>query len=165
VEKLHGPPSNSLSCNAVPFGGITCAVTSAASPLAVVCALIEREGRVLIAQRPAHKHLALAWEFPGGKIEAGESPEAALCREIGEELNCQIIVGQALPTSLYTYATITIRLHPFLAVLSPESPEPSPAEHIAIAWVSSEELEAYALAPADLPVVEDYRRTCLERRT
>jgi len=144
---------------------MTCAVTSLASPLAVVCALIERGGRVLIAQRPAHKHLALTWEFPGGKIEAGESPEAALCREIGEELHCQLIVGQALPPSVHAYATVTIQLHPFLAGLSPESPEPSPAEHLAIAWVSLEELEAYTLAPADLPVVEEYRRVLLARRT
>jgi len=144
---------------------MTCAVSSPASPLAVVCALIEREGRVLIAQRPAHKHLALAWEFPGGKIEAGETPEAALGREIGEELNCQIIVGKALPASVHAYQTLTIRLHPFLAGLSPESPEPAPAEHVALAWVSPEELDSYPLAPADLPVVEAYRRSLLARRT
>ena len=143
---------------------MTCAVTSPPSPLPVVCALIERGGRVLIAQRPAHKHLALAWEFPGGKVEAGESAEAALSREIGEELNCQIIVGQALPASLHAYATLTIRLLPFLATLSPESPEPSPEEHLAIAWVLPEALGSYTLAPADLPVVEDYRRILLARQ-
>lgn len=120
--------------------------------------MIEREGRVLIAQRPANKHLALVWEFPGGKIETGESPQAALCREIGEELQCQITLGAALPISLHTYGTVRIELHPFLAALDPKSPEPCPAEHVALAWVSPHELKAYDLAPADRPVVAEYLR-------
>jgi 8-oxo-dGTP diphosphatase len=64
-------------------------------PLPVVAAVIERDGLVLVAQRPPGKHLALKWEFPGGKIEAGETPAAALVREIREELGCTIRVGPA----------------------------------------------------------------------
>ena len=61
--------------------------------LPVVCALIERDSRVLLAQRPAHKHLALKWEFPGGKIEDGEQPRDAMRRELEEELGIAAEVG------------------------------------------------------------------------
>ena len=62
-------------------------------PIPVVCAVIERKGRVLIARRPAHKHLGLKWEFPGGKVEPDESAEAAIIREIQEELGCAIEIA------------------------------------------------------------------------
>lgn len=127
------------------------------APLEVVCALIERDGCVLIAQRPAHKHLGLLWEFPGGKIEAGEPPGDALRREIHEELHCDIVLGEALPPALHTYPKITVRLHGFVATLAPDSPEPVAVEHAALAWVRPEELAAYPLAPADYPVLASYR--------
>ncbi len=125
--------------------------------LAVVCALIEREGRILIAQRPAHKHLGLCWEFPGGKKEAGESSEQALRREMAEELRCKIQVLEALPPSRHAYPTLVVDLLPFIAVLAADSSEPQPIEHVAIKWVTLEELDHYPLAPADLPVVAFYR--------
>jgi 8-oxo-dGTP diphosphatase len=128
------------------------------APLEVVCALIERDGRVLIAQRPAHKHLGLLWEFPGGKIEAGEPAGDALRREIREELRCDIVLGDALPPALHAYPKITVRLHGFVATLAPGSPEPVAAEHAALAWVRTDELDDYPLAPADYPVLASYRR-------
>ena len=128
------------------------------APLEVVCALIERDGRVLIAQRPAHQHLGLLWEFPGGKIEAGEPAGDALRREIREELRCDIVLGDALPPALHAYPKITVRLHGFVATLAPGSPEPVAAEHAALAWVRPDELDDYPLAPADYPVLASYRR-------
>ncbi len=125
--------------------------------LSVVCALIERNGRVLLAQRPAHKHLALKWEFPGGKIDPGESAEAALIREIREELLCDLIIRRALPRYTHTYDRTTIEMIPFVCALVPESAEPQPTEHVAIAWALPAEVTAFDLAAADLPVMQMYR--------
>jgi 8-oxo-dGTP diphosphatase len=122
----------------------------------VVCAVIERDGRVLIAQRPAHKHLALKWEFPGGKVEPGESPEAAIVREIKEELGCDVALTRALPRFQHAYA-VAIEMIPFVCRLAPGSPEPRPLEHIALQWVTPAELPALDLAAADLPVLDSYR--------
>ena len=120
----------------------------------MVAAVIERDGRVLVAQRPPHKHLALKWEFPGGKVEPGEEPAAALVREIREELGCDIVVGRALPHCTHAYATMTIELIPFLCRLTPGSVEPHPHEHAAVLWATLAELRTLDLAAADWPVVE-----------
>lgn len=127
------------------------------APLPVVCALIERDGRILLARRPAHKHLPLKWEFPGGKVDGGEAAEAALIREIREELGCAITIVRALPRFAHTYDRTTIEMIPFVCHLSRGSPEPCPAEHAAIAWVRPGKLQSYDLAAADLPVVQTYR--------
>jgi len=121
----------------------------------VVCALIERGGRVLAAQRPAGKTQAMLWEFPGGKLEPGESPEAALAREIREELQVEVRVGARLPDSVHNYGRFAITLIPFLAQV-PAGAEPEPAEHAALHWCTRAELRALSWAPADLPIVEHY---------
>jgi 8-oxo-dGTP diphosphatase len=127
-------------------------------PIPVVCAVIEDDcGRVLIAQRPAHKHLALKWEFPGGKVETDESPKAAIVREIAEELGCTIVVGRALPCSLHDYGRSVIEMIPFVCRLTPGSAAPHAHEHVALRWVPPAELTACDLAAADLPVVAAYR--------
>ena len=130
-------------------------VIAVASPLPVpvVCAVIEREGRVLIAQRPPGKLLPMKWEFPGGKVEAGEDPAAAIVREIHEELGCAIAVTRALPPFTHDYQTVVIEMIPFACTLAPGSPEPHPHEHVAVAWVPPAELGTYDLAAADWPVV------------
>ena len=115
----------------------------------MVAAVIERDGRVLVAQRPPHKHLALKWEFPGG-----EELAAALVREIKEELGCDIVVGRALPRCIHTYTTMTIELIPFFCRLAPGSAEPHPHEHVAVCWATTAELKTLDLAAADWPVVE-----------
>jgi 8-oxo-dGTP diphosphatase len=122
-------------------------------PLPVAAAVIERGGEVLLAQRPGHKQQGLKWEFPGGKVEPGETAEAALVREIREELNCEVCLIRALPRFAHKYPEMTIEMIPFVCRLISGSPEPQPAEHLAIAWVRPELLAGYDLAAADLPIV------------
>ena len=113
---------------------------------------------MLLAQRPAHKHLGLKWEFAGGKVEPDESPEAALKREIHEELGCEIIIHAPLPAYTHDYGVVTIRMFPFECSLASGSPEPHPREHVALDWVAAADLRAYDLAPADWPVVDHLLR-------
>jgi 8-oxo-dGTP diphosphatase len=128
-------------------------------PIRVVCAIIhDREGRVLLAQRPAHKHLGTKWEFAGGKIEPGELPAIALAREIKEELGCDIEVGQPLPAFTHDYGTVAIEMLPFVCSLANGSSAPHPHEHIAVQWVALSDLDEIDLAPADWPVVAALRR-------
>ena len=126
------------------------------TPIRVVCAVIEKEGRVLLAQRPAGKHLALKWEFAGGKVEPDEDPGAAIVREIREELGCDIVVVRVLPRFTHRYPEVLIAMFPFVCCLAPGSAEPHPHEHVALAWVAPGALLSYDLAAADLPVVAAY---------
>ncbi len=128
----------------------------ASSSVPVVCALIERKGRVLLAQRPTSKHLPLKWEFPGGKVEPGEDPADAIIREIREELGCEVTIKRALPTFLHDYGTVLIEMIPFVCTLSPRFAEPKAHEHVALAWVRPDELQSHDLAAADLPVIKSY---------
>jgi len=122
----------------------------------VVCALIEREGLILIAQRPAGKHLAHHWEFPGGKVEPGESPESALIREIREELGGDFVPVSKLPANDHAYPHVTIRLIPIVGHLAAGSPPLVGREHQSIAWVDPRDVADYTLAPADYPVLDAY---------
>jgi 8-oxo-dGTP diphosphatase len=126
-------------------------------PVPVVCAVIERDGRVLVAQRPPDKLLPLKWEFAGGKVEPGEEPAAAIVREIREELGCTVAVTRALPRFTHDYGRVVIEMIPFVCALAPDSPEPHPHEHVAVAWVTPDELARYDLAAADWPVVASWR--------
>jgi 8-oxo-dGTP diphosphatase len=110
-----------------------------------------------VAQRPPNKLLPLKWEFPGGKVEAGEDPAAAIIREIQEELGCAIRVTRALAPFVHDYKTVVIEMIPFVCALEAGSPEPHPHEHVAVAWVSPEALRDYDLAAADWPVVDQLR--------
>ena len=131
---------------------------SAPSAIPVVCAVLEDgSGRVLVAQRPAHKHLGLKWEFPGGKVEAGELPATALLRELQEELGCTVVVTRTLPAFHHDYGTVVIGMVPFVCRLAPDSPAPHPHEHAALRWVDPADLPSLDLAAADWPVVASYR--------
>ncbi len=132
-------------------------MSSPAAPVPVVCAVIERAGRVLLAQRPPSKLLPLKWEFAGGKVEPGEDPAAAIVREIREELGCAITLTRALPRFTHDYGRVVIEMIPFVATLTPDSPEPHAHEHVALAWVTPDEFERFDLAAADWPVITAYR--------
>jgi 8-oxo-dGTP diphosphatase len=117
----------------------------------VVCTILEdSSGGVFVAKRPEGKSLGGYWEFPGGKIEDGETPQAALAREIREELNVFIEIGDGLPASEFVYEFGTVVLHPFRAKI--ESGEIRLNEHVEGKWVQVAELEKLRLAPADIPI-------------
>lgn len=123
-------------------------------PVPVVCAILVRGDLVMLAQRPPGKKLGGLWEFPGGKVEPGESAEAALHRELQEELGCRMRITQTLAPFVHAYEWGSIELIPFVCELTADSPEPHPHEHTALAWVERGELKSYDLAPADVPVLE-----------
>ncbi|MBA4302905.1 MAG: hypothetical protein C0424_01635 [Sphingobacteriaceae bacterium] len=123
-------------------------------PLLVVCALLEHEGKVLVARRGPSMRMAGYWEFPGGKVETNESAEAALVREIKEELGLEIEVGVALPASDWDDGKRHIRLLPFLCRLL--RGELRLLEHDAIEWVAPHALMDRNWAPADIPVVQHF---------
>ena len=124
----------------------------------VTCAIIERDGLVLAAQRSAVMSLPLKWEFPGGKIHPGESPEECLRRELLEELGIHVRVGKILPPSTHQYPAVIVTLYPFVCAI--ESGEIVLHEHAAITWLPAEELHSLDWADADLPVVEEYLAEC-----
>lgn len=113
----------------------------------VVAAMICREDRFLLCQRPAHKARGLLWEFPGGKVEAGETGPQALARECREELGVTLEVGAPLAAVEHDYPELTIRLTLYRASIL--AGEPAHLEHPRFAWVAAETAEAFALCPAD----------------
>jgi 8-oxo-dGTP diphosphatase len=122
----------------------------------VVCGVIKDDaGRLLSCLRPAGKHLGGLWEFPGGKVEAGESPEAALVRELREELGIDVAVGHALDPVVWTYDRGPIRLSPFLCQII--RGVPTPLEHEALRWCAPRDFATLPWAPADLPVLDQLR--------
>jgi 8-oxo-dGTP diphosphatase len=122
----------------------------------VTCAIIERDGLVLAARRSRSMRMPLKWEFPGGKIEPGESPEACLHRELMEEMELCVSVKREMPPSMHEYPAFTVTLHPFVCEIL--SGEVTLNEHHAIAWLKPEELPALDWVEADLAVVAAYRR-------
>jgi 8-oxo-dGTP diphosphatase len=122
----------------------------------VTCAIIERDGLVLAAQRSRFMRMPLKWEFPGGKIEPGEVSEACLHRELLEEMGIRVAVKRAMSPSMHRYPDFTITLHPFVCEIL--SGEMTLNEHRAVAWLKPEELPALNWVEADLAVVATYRR-------
>jgi 8-oxo-dGTP diphosphatase len=119
--------------------------------LDVVGAVIVRGGTVLCAQRGPAGALPGMWEFPGGKIEPGESPREALGREIVEELRCQVEVGETITATTYEYEFGIVTLTTFYCELVEGEPEVS--EHQAVLWLQPAELPSLEWAPADIPAV------------
>lgn len=122
----------------------------------VVGAVVMREGTVLSAQRSPQMSLAGMWEFPGGKIEVGETPQQALIREMGEELLCVVEIGDHVETTIHEYDFGTVTLTTFYASLV--SGEPQLTEHSDIRWIPAAELLSVPWAPADVPAVERIMR-------
>ena len=122
----------------------------------VVAALIRDGERFLICKRPAHKARALMWEFPGGKVETGESPREALIRECREELDITLDVGGLYMQVTHEYPDILIRLSLYEAVIA--SGEPRCKEHEALCWILPREIPDYEFCPADVDIIHRISR-------
>lgn len=120
----------------------------------VACAIIERDGLVLAAQRSDSMSLPLKWEFPGGKIESGESSSECLIRELREEMGVGIAVGLPLALTTHHYPTFSVTLHPFICSIA--SGTITLHEHAAIAWLPPDQLMTLDWAAADGPVLAEY---------
>lgn len=121
--------------------------------LVVAVALVDADGRVLIAQRPEGKSMAGLWEFPGGKVDAGETPEAALVRELAEELGLDVRASCLAPIAFASHGYDDFHLLMPLYVCRVWKGVASPREGQALKWVRAARLGDYAMPPADIPLV------------
>ena len=122
----------------------------------VTAAILEKDGRIIIAQRKSSDHLSGKWEFPGGKIESGETPEECLARELKEELDIDVAIGEFLGSNVHHYDHISIELMAYRA--SWVSGAITMNDHNAYRWVTVDQLTKYDFAPADIPFVDMLRR-------
>lgn len=122
--------------------------------ITVVCALIERQDRLLVAKRAPGRLMAGMWEFPGGKVRDGESPEDAIVREIREELGCGVRPIRLLPANTHHYPELIVTLVPYLCVLI--DGEPRALEHARLLWAGKDALRDLEWTAADVPILERY---------
>lgn len=122
--------------------------------LHVACAIIVDNRKILAAQRSETMSLPLKWEFPGGKIEAGEAPEACLERELLEELGITVTIGAPLPAATHDYTDFTVTLYPYVC----RRPIGSITlhEHRAAVWIEPERMAGLDWAEADLPIIDSF---------
>jgi 8-oxo-dGTP diphosphatase len=118
----------------------------------VVGAALVRDGRVLACRRTSPAHLAGLWEFPGGKVEPGETDEQALVRELQEELGVDVEVGPRVGPELDLGGTAVMRVH---VCALPDGTEPVAHEHDALRWLAADELDDVPWIPADAPVLHE----------
>ena len=123
----------------------------------VVAAIIEQDGKILLAQRDSSSDQAGLWEFPGGKVETAESQPQALARELREELGIVAQVGSFVASNQWQQSERTIRLHAWR--VGSFSGELRLHCHSATVWVTPEQARDYPLAPADIPLLESYIRS------
>lgn len=119
----------------------------------VAVALVDSDGRVLLAQRPAGKKLAGLWEFPGGKLHHGETPESALVRELREELGIDVSESCLAPLTFASHAYDSFHLLMPLYVCRRWEGQPKPCEGQQLAWVRPTRLSDYPMPPADRPLI------------
>ena len=122
----------------------------------VVAAVIRRNGKILITRRLDNVHLAGLWEFPGGKVEAGEAFEVALQREISEELGVKIRIDNEFFTIEHDYVTKSVRLHFFHCTIV--EGEPAPLAVADLRWVRPDELSQFDFPPADAELIANLAR-------
>lgn len=121
--------------------------------LVSAAALVDPDGRVLLARRPEGKAMAGLWEFPGGKVEPGETPEAALIREMREELGIDTEESCLAPLTFASHAYADFHLLMPLFVCRKWRGTPAPREGQALAWARPDRLRDYPMPPADLPLI------------
>lgn len=121
--------------------------------LVAAVALVDADGRVLLAQRPEGKSMAGLWEFPGGKIESGETPEAALIRELQEELGIDTWASCLAPLSFASHAYADFHLLMPLFICRKWQGQPQSREGQALKWVRPADLRNYPMPAADLPLI------------
>ena len=124
----------------------------------VVAAIIVKDHKVFATQR-GYGEWKDFWEFPGGKIDAGETPEEALRREIKEELDTEIAVGELFTTIDYDYPTFHITMHCYLCTI--ENGSLTLLEHEAAKWLSLDQLDSVTWLPADLLVIAELQKSCI----
>ena len=117
------------------------------------CALVDPDGRVLLAQRPEGKAMGGLWEFPGGKMEAGERPEETLIRELAEELGITVLEACLAPFSFASHSYADFHLLMPLYICRRWEGVPQPREHAALKWLRPRELANFPMPPADVPLV------------
>jgi len=122
----------------------------------VVAALIREGERFLAARRPAHKARGLLWEFVGGKVEAGETKEAALIRECREELGIELSVGDVYMDVTHVYPDLTVHLTLFNAAIV--SGTPQKLEHCELRWITPAELDNLDFCPADEEILKKIKQ-------
>jgi len=121
--------------------------------LVVAAALVDRDGRILVTQRPEGKAMAGLWEFPGGKVQTGESPEFALCRELEEELALDTREGCFTPIAFASHRYDDFHLLMPLYACRAWKGIPTPREGQAMQWVMPRDLYALPMPPADIPLI------------
>lgn len=120
--------------------------------LVVACALVDEDNRVLIAKRPANKHMGGLWEFPGGKVEEHETPEEAIIRELGEELSIDVTQSCLAPLTFASHDYDQFHLLMPLYVCRQWNGEVEAIEGQELAWVRPNRLSGYDMPPADEPL-------------
>ncbi|WP_142663800.1 8-oxo-dGTP diphosphatase MutT [Paracoccus laeviglucosivorans] len=126
--------------------------------LVAAVALVDKDGRILLAQRPEGKSLAGLWEFPGGKVEPGETPEAALIRELHEELGIETWSSCLAPLTFASHAYENFHLLMPLYVCRKWDGIPTPQEGQTLTWADASNLSNYPMPPADLPLIPILRQ-------
>ena len=121
--------------------------------LVAAVALLDADNRVLLTRRPAGKPMAGLWEFPGGKVDEGETPEVALIRELQEELGITVPVKCLAPLTFASHAYESFHLLMPLYICRRWEGEVTPLEGQEIAWVRSQKLPSYEMPPADVPLI------------
>ncbi|MCP3968282.1 MAG: 8-oxo-dGTP diphosphatase MutT [Lentisphaerae bacterium] len=129
----------------------------------VGAAVICRDNEILLTSRPEHQDMAGFWEFPGGKIEPGESVAQCLIREIKEELDVKVRVFDTIYMLEHDYPDKTVSLHFVRCQLDDDQP-PRPLEGQDAAWVERDSLDNYPLLPADKPVADFLRFSCIHEQ-
>ena len=119
----------------------------------VVAALIWKNNKFMICQRPAHKARGLLWEFVGGKVESDETKEQALIRECKEELNILLSVGDVFMDIIHEYPDLTVHLTLFNATITDS--EPQKLEHNDIKWIAPSEIPNFEFCPADEEILKE----------